>query len=51
MPASMIAPTAIILPDGRRRLVLQTLEGKTEFVDIANSKRRRLRTWHELPTP
>ncbi|WP_194270635.1 pilus assembly protein [Glaciimonas soli] len=48
VPASLTAPVVITLPNGRRSLVLQTLEGKTKFVDITTAKRKPLRTWHEL---
>ncbi len=51
MPASLTAPVVITLSNGHRSLVLQTLEGKTKFVDIITAKRKPLRTWHELQAP
>ncbi|MFC5473256.1 pilus assembly protein [Paraherbaspirillum soli] len=48
---SLATPTSITLPDGRRKLVINGIDGNAQSIAIAKSNRPPFRTWHQLPNP
>ncbi|AIY44164.1 Type IV fimbrial biogenesis protein PilY1 [Collimonas arenae] len=51
VPASIVPPMFIKLPDGRKQLVVSGRDGAPQAVDINPASQRPLRTWHQLPVP
>ena len=51
VPASIVTPLFIKLPDGRKQLVIAGRDGLPHAVDIAPVKQPPVRTWRQLPLP
>ncbi|WP_211470887.1 pilus assembly protein [Collimonas humicola] len=51
VPASIITPIFIKLPDGRKQLVIAGRDGLPHAVDINPRTRPPVRTWRQLPVP
>ncbi|MGB7196127.1 MAG: PilC/PilY family type IV pilus protein [Collimonas pratensis] len=51
VPASIVTPMFIKLPDGRTQLVIAGRDGLPHVVDIVPVKQPPVRTWRQLPLP
>lgn len=51
VPPSTASPTAVRLPNGKRSLVLQGIDGRQKIVPLALTPTLPFRTWHQLPVP
>jgi type IV pilus assembly protein PilY1 len=51
VPASIVTPIFIKLPDGRKQLVIAGRDGLPHAVDIKPVNQHPVRTWRQLPAP
>ncbi|MEO6917991.1 MAG: PilC/PilY family type IV pilus protein [Collimonas sp.] len=51
VPASIVSPLFIKLPDGRKQLVISGRDGLPHTVEINPANQRPVRTWRQLPVP